>query len=313
MGLDDDFRGAVHAFLAVLDDAGRQAAVLPFDDDLEGARRHWVYWPDQRRGVRLADVDREAAKAASKLLAVALSPQAFAQANAVMALEEVLDRAEGWEGSFRRHSRDYWVMVFGDPDDDTWGWRFEGHHVSVHATIAGDEASLLPLFLGANPARVERDGHVVSAPLQPEEDLGFSLLHALSTEQRSSAVLQSEAPDDIVTKNRPIVGDDVRPEGVPLAALQGSARAAADALAAWYLARVPDAARPAYGLDDASFCWAGGTEPGEPHYYRVQGAELLVELDNTQNGANHIHTIWRDLRRDFGTDLLQVHRARDHG
>lgn len=299
----------VAATAALLEAAGPGAAAarLPFD---EHVRREWAYWPTARPGIPLSALDRAGVKAAHRLLAEALPLAAFARAVAVEALDEVLDVVEGHAGD-RRHRDDYWVAVFGEPGAEPWGWRFEGHHVSVTATMAGGEVRLTPLFLGANPAVVTDGGRVVSAPLGPEEELGFELLHALTAEQRASAVVADEAPRDIVTRNRPRLDDGVPADGVPLDALSGAAAGAADALLAVYLGRFPPGAgRP--DPDGARFAWAGADRPGAGHYYRVAGPRLLIELDNTQNGANHVHTVVRDPAADFGDDVLGDHLRRAH-
>jgi Protein of unknown function (DUF3500) len=283
------------------------AALLPFDD----GRREWDYRPLPRSGASLSDLDRAGVKAAHRLLAVALPLPAFTRAVAVMALDEVLDVVEGHRGD-RRHRDDYWVAVFGEPGPGPWGWRFEGHHVSVHATVAGGDVRLTPLFLGANPAVVVDGGHAVSAPLGPEEALGFDLLHALTAEQRSSATIADKAPPDILTGNARRLDGPPEAAGVPIAALAGPAASAAAALLEVYLGRLPDgAARP--DPSGAAFAWAGAAEPGAGHYYRLAGPRLLVELDNTQNGANHVHTVVRDPAADFGDDVLGDHLRRAHG
>jgi hypothetical protein len=225
-----------------------------------------------------------------------------------MALDEVLDRIEGYRGD-RRHSQDYWVSLFGPPGGDPSAVRFEGHHVSLHATFGHGQTRLTPLFLGANPAVVDEAGRAVVAPLGPEEQVGFELLHALSSEELAAAVTSDQAPHDIATRNLPRLEGPLPSEGVP-GALDGRAAACAEALLATYLARFPDGAlRPDPG--DATFAWAGGREPGTG-YYRIAGPRVLIELDNTQNGANHVHTVVRDPQAVFGDDLLAAHYQGDH-
>ena len=319
-----DIGDAVRRFVDSLDGPRRAAACLPFDD---AARRDWAYWPAPRPGVALGALDRAQAKAAHRLLATLLPLPAFARAVAIMALDEVLDRLEGYAGD-RRNRDDYWVAVFGDVavgaparGGSPWGVRFEGHHVSVHATVVDGQVRLTPLFLGANPAVVEEADHGVRAtqaglpvvaPLAVEERLGFELLHALTTDARAAAVVSAEAPRDVLTGNAPRLDRPLPHEGVPLAALTGGAKAAADALLGVYLARFP----PGVGRPDpdgASFVWAGAAEPGIGHYYRVAGPRLVIELDNTQDHANHVHTVVRDPAADFGEDLLAAHRRQAHG
>ena len=282
----------------------------PFDD--EQARRWIEYRPRPRPGISLADLDPAGRKAAHRLLATALAPHAFAQAVAVMALEEVLDRQEG--GHRNRHSDDYHVIVFGDPSaGDHWGWRFEGHHLSVSLTLAGDAVSPGPVFLGANPARVDYAGRPVLRPLAPEEEVARALLDALPATARHRAVIATTAPDDIISYTHPRAPENLDPLGVPAGALGPTARALLDQLVAVYLDRLaPDlAAAEADRLRGAElhFAWAGPDRPGSGHYYRIQGPDLLIEYDNTQNGANHAHTVLRRPASDFGDDILARHRA----
>ena len=296
-------------FVDTLDDTQRSKALLSFD---ETSRRDWAYTPGERTGVPLWTLSRTQTKAAFRLLAVMVAPPAFARATAIIALEEVLDQLEGGRGD-RRHSGDYWLAVFGHPNSEPWGVRFEGHHVSVNATVAAGDLALTPLFLGANPASVKDGEHVALAPLLIEERLGFDLVHALSVEQRSAAVFSDRAPADIVTRNRPQLDGPLDSVGVPLPALQAAAARAAAELVRVFLDRFPDdTRRPA--TDDIRFAWAGALEPGAGHYYRLAGPRFLVELDNTQNGANHVHTVVRDPSADFGKDLLMAHyRSRHSG
>jgi hypothetical protein len=244
----------------------------------------------------------EQQKLASQLLASALSVPAFATAAVIMALEDVLDEIEG--GRRGRHRGDYAVTIFGTRGADLWGWRFEGHHLSVNVSVVDGEIAATPLFFGANPAAV---GAV--RPLGPEEDLG----RALARLAGPAALLHEVAPDDILTKDAPALDGSVRPEGVALASLADEASHAAGELVAVYLGRLPEDRRPAWSaLGDLHFGWAGSLEPGEGHYYRLQGPSFLVEYDNTQNGANHIHTVMRDAASDFGEDALRRHRAESH-
>ena len=298
---------AAATFVDTLDDAQRRRALLSFD---ESSRRDWAYTSRERTGVPLWMLSRTQTTAAFRLLSVMVAPAAFARATAIIALEEVLDQLEGARGD-RRHSGDYWLAVFGRPNSEPWGVRFEGHHVSVNATVADGDIALTPLFLGANPATVRDGDHVALAPLQIEERLGFQLVHALSVEQRSAAVFSDRAPDDIVTRNRSQLDGPLDPMGVPLSVLSGGAAATAAELVRVFVDRFPDGTRrPVTG--DLRFAWAGALEPGAGHYYRLAGPRFLVELDNTQNGANHVHTVVRDPSADFGHDLLTAHYRSRH-
>jgi hypothetical protein len=310
--LAGQMRTAAVSLLGRLDRDQRALAARPFAD--EAARRWLEYRPRQRPGACLAELAPAARKDAHRLLATGLSEHAYAQAMGIVALEEVLDRKEQWQRG--RHSGDYWVSVYGDPEDgQPWSWRFEGHHLSVTMTVAGQEVSPAPVFFGANPACVSYAGRPVSRPLGPEEDLVRALLDAMGARDRSAAVVAGQAPADIRTATSPRAAQAIEPPGVAATALGPAARALLAQLAAAYLDRLPAelAAREAARLDgtDLHFAWEGPLTPGARHYYRVQGGDLLIEYDTTDDG-NHAHTVLRRPRGDFGGDVLAAHYARAH-
>jgi hypothetical protein len=304
---------AATVLLKSLDDRQHDLAALPFADD--AARRRLEYRPRPRPGACIADLGRSARKAAFRLLATALSPHAYAQAMMIIALEEVLDRREQWRRG--RHSGDYWVAVFGDPTSaQPWSWRFEGHHLSVTMTVVGDDVCPAPLFFGANPACVSYAGRPVTRPLAPEEDLARALLDAMDASGRATAVVSDRAPADIRTGPRTRATEHIEPLGISAGHLGPTARAVLGQLVALYLDRLPPdiAAGEAGRLADGTlhFAWEGETTPGRPHYYRVQGDDLLIEYDNATDGANHAHTVFRRPRSDFGDDVLAAHRRQSH-
>ena len=306
-------RAAAADLLAELDGDQRELAALPFRED---ALRRWLeYRPMPRPGACLARLTPDARKAAHRLLATGLSDHAFAQAMAIVALEEVLDLRE--RGSLGRHRGDYWVSVFGDPAaDEPWSWRFEGHHISVTMTLSGDQVSPAPIFLGANPACVMYAGRPVSRPLAPEEDLARALLDALGPAGRAAAVVADQAPYDIRSATSARVQQVLEPLGVAASELGPSARATLDRLVALYLDRLPaelaaeQAAKVASG--ELHFAWEGPQTPGTRHYYRVQGEDLLIEYDNTTDDGNHAHTVLRRPSSDFGGDILAAHHRAAH-
>jgi len=309
----DAMRSAAKVLLRSLDDEQRVLAALPFADD--AARRLLEYRPARRPGACLALVSPPARKAAHRLLATALSERGYAQAVTVMALEEVLDRQEGWRNG--RHSGDYWVSVFGDPaGGEPWSWRFEGHHLSVSMTLAGDEVLPAPVFLGAHPARVGYAGRAVCAPLAPEEDLARALLTELGPGGRATAVVADQAPADIRSGPRPRAGQVMHPLGIAAGRLGPTARALLDQLVALYLDRLPAqlaaGEAPRVGAGELHFAWEGPLTPGTRHYYRVQGEDLLIEYDNTDDDGNHAHTVLRRPHGDFGDDILAGHYAQAH-
>ncbi len=301
------------ALLVELDGEQRKLVALEFGDD---AARRWIeYRPHPRPGGCLALMSTAGRKAAHRLLALGLSEHSFAQAMAIVALEEVLDLQE--RRTMDRHIGDYFVTVFGDPArDDVWSWRFEGHHLSVTMTIAGDSVSPAPVFLGANPACVSYAGRPVSRPLGPEEDLGHALLDALGPAGRLTAVIADQAPGDIHSATSGRAGQ-VDPLGVAASTLGPTARALLGQIVALYLDRLPEAlaAREAARLASGEmyFAWEGPPTRDDRHYYRVQAQDLLIEFDKTD--LNHAHTVLRRPAGDFGADILAAHyrEADEHG
>ena len=302
---------AAKNLLAALPTEQRRAMLFPFDDP---ERRVWHYTPGPRPGVPLAEMDREAAKAVHQLLSRVVSRPTHTRVAAITGLEDVLDESEG--GRRGRHAGDYWTAVFGDPGGDPWAWRFEGHHVSINVTLAEDGISATPCFLGANPATVSDDGgRTVSRPLAPEEDLAVALVASLDPAQQDRAVISGEAPPDILSGEAADVTGIAglgQKGGLPAAALRPDQLTLLRALATVYVGRLePGLAEPHLARLDqdlASFCfaWAGatGAAAGQPRYYRLEGPRFLVEFDNRQNGANHVHSVWRDPGGDFGARLL---------
>jgi Protein of unknown function (DUF3500) len=311
-GLSGPMRPAALALLAALDDEQRTLAAQPFEDD--AARRWLEYRPRPRPGVSIAGLREIPRKAAHRLLATGLSEHAYAQAMSIIALEEVLDRQEQWRRG--RHSNDYWVSVFGDPAGDApWSWRFEGHHLSVTMTVAGDRVSPAPVFFGANPACVSYAGRPVSRPLAPEEDLAQVLLDTMTPAERDLAVVSGQAPGDIRTSTSPRAREGIEPLGVAAGELGSGARALLGELVTVYLDRLPadlaarEGARLAGG--ELHFAWEGPVRSSARHYYRVQGDDLLIEYDTTSDG-NHAHTVLRRPRSDFGDDVLAEHYRQAH-
>ncbi|MDX1495169.1 MAG: DUF3500 domain-containing protein, partial [Longimicrobiales bacterium] len=308
---------AAQAFLASLSDEQRASATFPFDSD-ERLRFHFI--PNEmfeRSGVMLADLDEGQRERAHDLLRSGLSRSGYLTAVQIMELEDVLLALEGGR-RFARDRDEYLVSVFGTPGpDETWGWRFEGHHLSLHFTVVdGSVGVLAPAFAGANPAEVREGPQQGRRVLGDREDAGRALARSLSADQLREATIAAEAPRDIVTGAESDI-DPLAPEGIAAAELDEEQRRLLIDLVNVYLESMAEGLAQERGrrigesgIDAITFGWAGGLEPGVPHYYRVQGPTFLIEYDNTQNGANHIHSVWRDFEGDFGRDLLREHRAR---
>ncbi|HET7812551.1 MAG TPA: DUF3500 domain-containing protein [Steroidobacteraceae bacterium] len=317
---DGPAEAAANAFIASLPPALRAKATLPFESP---ERTAWYFVPRERIGVPLLELDDPQSELLGPLLATALSPEGLLAARGVMKHENILRRVETEAGVADVSRRDpglYYTSVFGKPGGTApWGWRFEGHHLSINVTqLPGAAPVVAPVFIGANPARVLTGPQTGFRLLAAEEDLGRELVTMLPESRRTTALIDATAYPDIVTSNDP----KVRPlelEGLAAADMNPAEQQQLRRLIELYTARlVPAAARDAMarleraGFGKVHFAWAGGLESGQKHYYRVHGPTLLIEYDNTQNDANHIHTVYRDLQRDFGGDALRRHLAQAH-
>jgi hypothetical protein len=304
---------AANAFLKSLTPDLRAAASFKLDGS---ERFDWNFVPKARVGASLLKLDDTQAELVGPLLATALSPEGLLRARGVMKHENILRRVETERGvdASRRDPGLYYTTVFGKPGAAApWAWRFEGHHLSLNVTqIPGRPPLIGPVFIGANPAKVLTGPQTGFRLLAEEEDLGRALIKVLSEDRRKSALIRDTAFSEILTTTE----REVKLEMAGLSARDMSAaeRQQLRELVELYVNRFvsPSAAEvlkrlDAAGFDNLRFAWAGGLEPGQPHYYRVHGPTLLIEYDDTQNEANHIHTVYRDLQHDFGGDVLSAH------
>jgi hypothetical protein len=318
----DAMASAASRLLSTLTPEHKAIAAFPF---ASAEREHWGFVPTEifaRNGLTMGAMNEAERSAAHDLLKAGLSQKGYLTATSIMQLENVLkgieDAGGGDVARGRRMERNpvkYFVSIFGTPAPGaTWGWRVEGHHVSLNFSIVnGSLVAAAPQFFGSNPAEVKSGPQQGLRILAEEEDSGRALIHALTPAQRAQAVLNIPAPGDIVTGNQAKI-DPLAPAGIPASALQPNQRdlllrvidayssAMAPDIAADRLARLRQA-----GIERIAFAWAGGSERGDKHYYRVQGPTFLIEFDNTQDDGNHIHSVWRDFDGDFGRDLLREH------
>ena len=310
---------AAGAFVAALSAGEQQQAVFDFASD---ERLHWHFIPNEmfpRKGLALRAMSAAQKDKAHALLKTGLSQKGYLTASAIIKLENVLRAIEN-SPRFARSPLDYHVTVFGTPGPrGTWGWRVEGHHLSLHFAIRdGRVVSTSPLFTGANPAEVKDGPEKGLRVLASLEDAGRAVVDSLSVAERATAVMAATAPGDIVSANKRDIAP-LAPPGIPLARLTAAKREAVMRLLSAYTSMMaPDLAADrmdrltAAGLDLVTFAWAGPTAPGAKHYYRLQGPTFLIEYDNTQNDGNHIHAVWRDFQGDFGRDVLGEHLAAEH-
>ncbi|HUF28427.1 MAG TPA: DUF3500 domain-containing protein [Gemmatimonadaceae bacterium] len=306
----EEMTRAATAFLSALSSEQRAKARFSFGD---AERVNWHYVPRERRGLPLKEMSEPQRALARALLESGLGQRGHLKATTIMELELVL--REMGQNPAVRDPELYYFTIFGAPSDGApWGWRVEGHHLSVNFTIvAGSPAATTPAFFGANPAEVRVGTRQGFRALAAEEDLARRLVTSLDAGQQSIAIIAGDAPRDIVTGSAARV-DPIFPAGIPTSALRPDQVALLVGVIDEYLARMSDrlAAERRARLERTdfgrvTFAWAGSIARGEPHYYRIQGPSFLIEYDNTQNDANHVHTVWRDFEGDFGRDLIREH------
>ena len=326
--LADTMAEAATAFLAALTPDQHASASLSFNHE---ERLNWQESPGPRLGARLRDLDPEQRDLAMDLLRTGVSDVGYQKVQMLLAREPVLSALQRSEEGRNLRSPDlYYVAIWGTPStEQTWGWRFEGHHISLNYTVAGgQEVVAAPLFLGAQPADLEfaeLEGEALAAAeqipaalaarvLSSEEDKARALVRSLDAQQRAVAVFvrDDERDADMISGIGTPKAEPITPLGLHGRDMTEEQKALLAALVEEYLSTMPadvaaertaDLLGP--NVDEIAFAWVGGTEPGEWHYYTVQGPTFLIEYANARNNlTNHIHTIWRDFEGDFGADLL---------
>ena len=302
---------ATKAFLETLNE--EQTAKASFEYNGE-ERLNWHFIPRERKGLPLRDLEGESLTKAKALIESGLSELGYTQALNVMSLEEVLYLLEGGNREERRERRDpqkYYLSIFGTPSNEgLWGWRVEGHHLSLNYSIEdGKVVATTPEFFGANPGTIESGVGRTLRVLGPEEDLARLVFKSLNDEQRSVVWIDKTPPREIRNAGEAQPSQD-KPVGLPAAKMSGDQRKLLAALLTEYLQNMPAdveakrrAKMNAAGIDEIHFAWWGSPKISEAHYYRVQGPTFLIEYNNVQNNANHVHSIWRDMSGDLNVSL----------
>jgi len=313
---------AANDFLNSLDDSQRATASFDFAGD---ERYKWAYTPIDREGLVLREMNDAQRKAAFTMMETGYSARGAATAHRIIELETILGEWEKisenisqWERNIDR----YWFSVFGTPGsvDEPWGFRVGGHHIGLIANIVnGKHVAILPLFFGANPAVIRHGDRKDERTLVEEQDWARALLTSMDGEQTKLAVVDEIAPADILTTNVRSADPNIAPKGIGFGLLGNQQRDQLVALVKHYVTRASGDLASNYwrevesaGFDDVTFAWAGPAEVGAPHYYAIRHPRFLIEYDNTQNGANHIHSVLRDYAHDFGEDLLAAHYRASH-
>jgi hypothetical protein len=336
---------AATRFLDSLTAEQRKQATYPLGSE-EYLR--WNFIPTEafpRNGLRLKDMTDAQQKLAHELLKSGLSDRGYQTYTSIIALEDILRVVEGARGAggaappaapggaapgaargggrgggnFVRDPSVYFFTVFGQPSTTgNWGWRVEGHHISLHFAVSNGIVASTPSFAGSNPAEVRDGAEKGKRVLANLEDTARALVTALDDKQRATAIFNQSAPNEIVTNNTLTISP-LSPDGLRASAMTPAQRdLLSKVIDAYAGLMTPDVAAQrlakikAAGMENIGFAWAGPVERGAQHYYRVQGPTFLIEFDNSQNGGNHVHSVWRDFNGDFGRDLLREHIKAAH-
>lgn len=278
-------------------------------------RYEWHYVPASmmaRRGIAVKDLEAAQKEKVYFLLQAFLSNEGYDKTIRIMALENILHDLE--PNNQHRITENYVIAIYGTPvKDSVWGWKFSGHHIALNFTVIKDKIAFAPFFFGANPATIKDGPRKGFRAIKEEQDLGLELVNMLTPEQKRKAIFQLDAFTDIVTSISQEV-TPLKPAGILALDMTHDQKVVLNKLIVAYLSSMPPAIAKARmkkitteDMNLLRFGWAGGIVEGKPHYYRVQGKTFLIEFDNTQNNANHIHTVWRDFKGDFGLDLLKDH------
>ena len=300
-------------FLNSLSDVQKQKAIIEFEDE---SRTKWHYFPStmySREGISLGELNEDQKDLLQKLLKTYLNIKGYTKTNDAIEAEGIL-RDLG-DNTAMRNTDLYYISFYGKPNSvKPWAWSFEGHHLSINFTINADEISYVPIFYGAAP--VEYKGKRF---LREEEDIALKLVNSLDKEQRAKAIFSDNALDDIVSGNKTKIVP-LKTEGLSASNMNEDQQRILIRLVREYISSMPEQLAnkrmeniKSEEIENIYFAWAGRTELTEPHYYRIQGKTFLIELDNTQNNANHIHSVWRNFDGDFGRDLIKEHyKNSDH-
>jgi len=307
---------AASAWLSLLDERQRREGQFEWSNR---GRESWHYVPRSRPGVALRTMDDRQTAAAWDVLGSLLSARGIEQVRGELMLERILGELTSNPGF--RDPGNYALVIFGDPTGTgAWAWRFEGHHLSINALVApGHGVAVTPVFFGANPASVpQRHAHGGFRLLGAEEDAAFGLVRSLEGGVRSDAIIADRSLGDIVSGP----GRELslqRREGVALTKLNDAQRNGVMRIIELYAGTMrPEIALAAMAkirdsnLEAVHFAWAGSAARGRPHYFRIHGPTALIEYDNTQDNANHVHSMWIDPVSLFGRDLLKAHYQGQH-
>ncbi|HEY0962215.1 MAG TPA: DUF3500 domain-containing protein [Pseudomonadales bacterium] len=323
-----DMLRIAEAFLATVAEPGGIEAAVGYDrralvslDHDDAARTNYVYWPHLRKGLPLDFMSADQRMLVHDLLNTALSAKGYLTTIQIMQLEKILQDTE--TTGFPRGTENYTLAFFGTPGAETrWGWRFEGHHLSLNFTVAPNELSVTPSFLGASPAEIPNGSLAGFRSQRGTHEAGLALIRAMDEAQRAQAIEDGDPPFDILsgTLNRPADTWEewkaLPPQGVAVSTLNAMQKDLVqrilDEVVTTYRPEISQSYLQQIDVNELRFVWFGGTNDGDAHYWRLEGSDFFFEYDLVQGNGNHVHTVWRSKNGDFGGDMLMQHRAEAH-
>jgi Protein of unknown function (DUF3500) len=308
----------------------KQTALLSFQDT---ARLMWNNLPvglRARSGASVGNMTNPQRQLVHRILSAALSSQGYLKATGIMHLDELINRfydsmyvqkqlpdnAYAFIKNLQWSPKNYYFAFFGSPIDRAWGFKLEGHHLSVNFTFDQDAISVTPFFVGTDPAEFLNSEYAGWRVLGQEEDMGLKLARSFTEAQKKKAIASQEVPRDIITaaeSGKRLVDQ----WGIAYAALDRKQKEVLLTMVREFVFNLEhDKAQEEFkkiekaGLDKIYFGWIGAMEEKQPHYYIINGPTFLIEFDNNggpRESANHIHAIWREKGNEYGEDVLKNH------
>lgn len=295
----------------------KKLSLFSFEDK---SRTFWHYIPIDRVGLSIEKATRKTVNRIFELLALLLSDTGYLLVEKIMNHEMILKSIEEKDGISRwpRSNQRYWFSIYGSPEDNRVAWKFEGHHISINCLLIDHQIIITPLFWGANPANVKEGTNNGLRILSPIEDLARQLILSFNKQQLLKVLIEDNAPRDLLTTNQREIFLK-KPSGIALNDMLLEQQKLFLKLINWYFNTTTKtlASSLLTNMKNSNsgsiyFAWAGGTSFGMPHYYCIQGSNMFIEYDCVQDNANHIHSVVRDSKKDFGDDILMQHRKTMH-
>lgn len=325
-----DISSAAISFIEILSPFQKKTALLSFTDT---ARVRWNNLPvgmRARAGISIGSMTEAQRIILHRILSATLSSQGYLKATGVFHLDNLLNMLvdtayskKEFDDNVRQRLFDlkwgyenFYFAFFGLPSDKNWGYKVEGHHLSVNITFTGEQLSVTPWFIGSDPAEIRETQYAGWRLLGQEEDLGIKLINMLSPAQQKKATKNTDVPADMFTGAE--TGKRlIEYWGIKAGEMSKEQKDVLLRIIREYVFNMElDKANSEYdkiikaGIDNIYFGWIGPYEESKAHYFVLNGPTFLIEFDNAGGprlAGNHIHTIWREKGNEFGEDILKKH------